>query len=216
MQSIRLFLSPQVDVPDDVLKAAGQRLTHYFNQICMAQATRTVLNATYKIAPHAGEVGNGDLLVYVTQSSVILNLLDRAIEPGVQHALPGHPGGATTKLPDGRIVSEVYWSGTLQHLRNSNTDSRAVALSNLIFHEWAHNKHSFDPLALSKGEDDPRVPGQFVHFYCGYGVLQSSNPLGAMANPNFVNSDNIKAMARVLDAQNKQCVDGLYSDVLGF
>ena len=211
MQTLKLFLSPQVDVPDIVLQAAGSRLKRYFDQICMNQKPRKFLNATFKIAPHSGEVGDVDLVAYITQNPMIVNEMDKVYDPGIQHHLPGgHAGGATTTMPDGRVLSEVFWTGGLAALKTSNSDTRAVALANLIFHEWAHHKHASDPVAQSKGG-----PGDYVHFYCGGGVLGMGLSYGAAARMDM-NPANMSAIARVLGAQNNRTITGLYNDDLGF
>ncbi|HVN17170.1 MAG TPA: hypothetical protein VMU05_00305 [Dongiaceae bacterium] len=214
MQTLKLFLAPQVAVPDNVLQAAGAQLKSYFDQVCMNQAPRMFLSATVKINPHAGEVGDRDLLVYITDESSIVRLMDRVFEPGVDHApmLSGHGGGGTATMPDGRVRSEVYWGSGLNALKTSTQDLRATALANLIFHEWAHNKHASDSQALSKGEASG---GQYVHLYCGFGVLQRGLAYGALGRIHNI-SANISAMARVIGAQNKQSISGLYNDDLGF
>jgi|SRR5579863_1427592 len=212
MPFFKLFLSPQVDVPDKVLDDAGKRLKRYFDTICLAMNPRKFSNTTVKVAPHSGEVAEGDLVVYITQSSCIVNLMDRVFEPDVQHVLPSaHGGGGTKTMPDGRVLSEVYWTGGLMSLKNSANDYRGVALANLIFHEWAHNKHSSDVLALSNGE----MTGDFVHTYCGGGILGPRVSYGVAARLD-ISADNIRSMARVLGAQNKQSIAGLYSDEYGF
>ena len=213
MQTFKLFLSPQVDVPTEVVAAAGVRLKTYFDRICQSMNPRKYSNSLFKVSPHAGEVGEKDLLVYVTQASAILGLMDKVFDPDVKHQLPGgHAGGGTKKMPDGRVLSEVYWTGGLMALKTSASDRRGIALANFIFHEWAHNKHASDPLALSKAED---TNGSYVHLYCGQGVLAAGLSFGLAANLD-INQANISSMARVLDAPNKQSISGLYSDDLGF
>ncbi|MGD0570147.1 MAG: hypothetical protein ABSA78_17225 [Candidatus Sulfotelmatobacter sp.] len=212
MAVLKLFLSPQVDVPDEVLDAAGKRLKRYFDSICLAMNPRKFSGAIFKVSPHSAEVADGDLVVYITQSSSILRLMDKVFEPDVQHQLPSaHGGGGTKQMPDGRVLSEVYWTGGLMALKRSYSDTRGVALANLIFHEWAHNKHASDPLALSKGE----VNGDYVHTDCGGGVLSARLSYG-MAATLDITSENIRCMARVLGAANKQSISGLYSDEYGF
>jgi hypothetical protein len=212
MPVFKLFLSPQVDVPDKVLDDAGKRLKRYFDTICVAMNPRTFSNSAVKISPHSGEVAEGDLVVYITQSSSILNLMDKVFEPDVQHQLPSaHGGGGTKTMPDGRVLSEVYWTGGLMSLKTSASDNRGVALANLIFHEWAHNKHSSDPLALSQGE----MTGDYVHTSCGGGILGPRVSYGVAARLD-ISSDNIRSMARVLGAANRQSISGLYSDEYGF
>jgi hypothetical protein len=211
MQILKLFLSPQVDVPDVVLQAAGNRLKRYFDQICMKQKPRKFLNASFKVAPHSAEVSDVDLLAYISQESMIVHEMDKVYDPDTKHQLPGgHAGGATTTMPDGRVLSEVFWTGGLKALKTSTSDGRGIAVANLIFHEWAHNKHASDPVAQSKGG-----PGDYVHFYCGGGVLGAGLSYGAAARLDM-NPANMSAMARVLDAQNKQTITGLYNDALGF
>jgi hypothetical protein len=213
MQTFKFFLSPQVSVPDDVLNAAGQQLKGYFDRICQRMNPRKFMHSSFKVSPHAGEVGDKDLLVYITQASVILSLMDKVYDPGVVHQYPsGHAGGGTKQMPDGRVLSEVFWTGDLMALKTSSSDRRAVALANLIFHEWAHNKHTSDPLAISRGE---AANGDYVHFYCGDGVLGQSIRVAIAANLD-PNQTNINSMARVLDASNKQSLSGLYSDELGY
>ncbi len=211
MQTFKLFLSPQVSVPDDVLNAAGQQLKGYFDRICQSMSPRKFMHSTFKVSPHAGEVGEKDLLVYITQASLILSLFDKVYEPDVTHQYPsGHAGGGTKQMPDGRVLSEVFWTGALMALKTSSSDRRAAALANLIFHEWAHNKHTSDPVALSRGG-----AGEYVHFYCGDGILGRNISVGVAANGS-PNQTNITSMARVLDASNPQSLSGLYSDELGY
>jgi hypothetical protein len=214
MQTLKLFISPQVDVPDVVLKDAGKQLTRYFDLICMNQRPRKFMNSSFKISPHSGEVSDVDLVAYITQKSMIINLMDQVYEPGVDHTnlLHGHAGGGTTRMPDGGVLSEVYWTGGLNALKTSTIDQRGIALANLIFHEWAHNKHTSDPQAIANGES---ANGSHVHFFCGGGPLQLGLSYGALARINNINA-NITAMARVLDAQNKQSIAGLYNDDLGY
>ena len=213
MQTFKFFLSPQVSVPDDVLNAAGQQLKGYFDRICLTMNPRKFVHSSFKVSPHGGEVGDKDLVVYITQASSILSLMDKVYEPGVTHQYPsGHAGGGTKQMPDGRVLSEVFWTGQLAALKTSSSDRRAAALANLIFHEWAHNKHTSDPVAISKGE---AANGDYVHFYCGDGVLGRNISVGVAANGS-PNQTNIISMARVLDASNPQSVSGLYSDELGF
>src|SRR5258708_6208190 len=113
MQFFKLFISPQVDVPADVIDAAAIRLKGYFDQIALSTTPRKYSQATCKVSPHGGEVGDRDLLVYLTQASMTVSLYDKVFEPGVQHSLPGRPGGGTKKLPDGKVLSEVFWTGGL-------------------------------------------------------------------------------------------------------
>ena len=40
MPILKLFISPQVEMPDVVLQDAGRRLTRYFDLICMNQKPR--------------------------------------------------------------------------------------------------------------------------------------------------------------------------------
>jgi hypothetical protein len=215
MQTFKLFLSPQVgDLPDEVVNAAGTQLKHYFDRICLSMNPRKFFNASFTASPHAGEVGDRDLLVYITQASSILRMMNKVFEPDIEHQLPGgHIGGATKKMPDGRVLSEVFWTGGLMSLKTSTSDRRGIALANFIFHEWAHNKHTSDPVARSKGEDADG--GSYVHHYCGGGVLAGGLSYGRAASLD-INTTNISSMARVLDASNQQSVSGLYSDDLGF
>jgi len=211
MQTINLFVSPQVDIPDEVLQQAGTRLKRYFDQICMNQKPRKFLHATFKVSPHSGEVSAVDLVAYITQASMIVNEMDKVFDPGTKHQYPdGDPGGGTKTMPDGRVLSEVFWTGGLMALKTSVQDLRPVALANLIFHEWAHNKHASDSVALSKGG-----PEEYVHSHCGFGVFAKSLSLYNAARLDM-NLTNLAAMARVLDAQNEQSISGLYNDDLGF
>ncbi len=212
MQPFKLFLSPQVSVPDDVLQATGTRLRRYFDQICLNQNPRKYTNAIFKISPHAGEVGDRDLLAYITQTSLAVTLLDKIYDPEHKSPRPGgHAGGVTVGFPDGQVLSEVYWTGTLAALKTSTLDNRAKALANFIFHEWAHNKLTSDSLALSNGGVN-----YYVHNSCGGGMLQTNISVGAMAGFDHPTIGNIGAMARVLDAQNKQATSGLFNDDLGY
>lgn len=176
MPIFKLFLKSQSDkVPDEVLQGAGQQLKSYFERILQRQTARTFTNATFKVGPNAGEIGDKDLLVYITDgSSFILREMDRMDSSTTHRLPPGSAGGGTTRMPDGGVCSEVYWTGGLIHLKTSTQDRRAFALANLIFHEWAHNKYLSDADALSKNEAN----GDYVHAYCGGGVLQAGMSYG--------------------------------------
>jgi hypothetical protein len=208
MPILKLFLKAQTDkVPDDVLQGAGKELKGYFDQILNQQPVRTFTNVTFKINPTAGEVGDKDLLVYITDgSSFIIKEMDR-LDTSTTHQLPpGNPGGGTIRMPDGGVCSEVYWTGGLMALKTSTQDQRAHALCNFIFHEWAHNKYLSDADALSKNE----AQGDYVHNYCGQFVLQFGLSYGLAGNPNMtIKQPNIAAMLKVLGNSNKQYTAGL-------
>jgi len=205
-----VFLAPLVSIPNDVLKETTGVLRNYFNQICWSMKPAVFSGATVRISPNAGDVGNRDLLAYITQASLILTLFDRVYEPGVTHSLPGTPGGGTRKCGTG-IVSEVYWTGGRMELKTVH--ARGLALANLIFHEFAHNKHYSDALALSKGE----LPtGIYVHTECGDGVLLGGTNYGRMANISQLTAKNISSMARVLNEANEQNTCGLFNEKLGY
>ena len=205
MPTFKLFLAvrPKVVVPPVVLEDAGKQLKGYFDRICM-MPPRKFSNATYKIHPTAGEVGDQDLLVYLTYGSFIVEVMDK-LEPGIPHQLPaGHIGGGTKKMPDGSVLSEVYYTGSIGALKSSTDDKRGNVLAKLIFHEWVHNKLASDPTALAQGE----INGDYVHHYCGGGVLSAGLSYGLMVNTS-INGINLNSMARVLHAQNKQNLSGL-------
>jgi len=206
MPPVRLFLKAQTNkVPDDVLQAAGKQLRSYFERILATQTSRNFSNATFKVGPNAGEVGDKDLLVYITDGgSFIVKEMDR-LDTSTTHQLPpGSPGGGTVRMPDGGVCSEVYWTGGLIHLQTATYDKRAAALANLIFHEWAHNKYLSDANAMSKNEAN----GDYVHAYCGNGVLRAGMTYVQAANWD-INPANIAAMVKVLANSNKQYTSGL-------
>lgn len=206
MAVFKLFLKALTDkVPDDVLQATGRQLKSYFDRILMAQPTRTFTGVTFKVGPNAGEIGDKDLLGYISGGdSFIIKEMNR-LDPSIPHQLPpGSAGGGTTVMPGGGVCSEVFWTGGLIHLKTSTQDKRAHALANLVFHEWAHNKYLSDPDAMSKNEAN----GDYVHVYCGNGVLQSGMSYGQAANWD-INQANIAAMAKVLGNSSKQYTAGL-------
>jgi hypothetical protein len=71
----------------------------------------------------------------------------------------------------------------------------------------------FTKKILGKGED---VGGNYVHLYCGGGVLAGGLWYGLAAANLDINTTNTSSMARALDASNLQSVSELYSDDLGF
>jgi hypothetical protein len=202
MTTFKFYLSAQVDVPDAVLQKAGQRLTGYFNRVCQSMTPRKFTHASFKLDPHAGELGSKDLLCYITQSSMVLRMF-----PDAQRS--GRGGGGTVETPHG-LLSEVFWTGGLRGV--GSADRQGIALANLVFHEFAHNKHLSDQRALQNGE---KSGGVFVHSSCGMGIFAGGVSYGFTASAD-ANSDNIKAMARVLDNENKQYSFGLFDDDLGF
>jgi hypothetical protein len=210
MQPFKFFLAPLVDVPDDVLEAAGARLKRYLDSIIDETKSRMFSHSTFKLSPHAAEVGTLDLLAYITQRSLIVGMMNQIFEPDVKHSLPGTPGGGTKKMPDGAVLSEVFWTGGYMELRT--TALRGTALANAIFHEFVHNKHVGDPTA-TRGGEEPK--GTFVHTQCGGGILQDRFSIKGAAQMD-INSHNRKCMARVLDRTNKQETLGLYDDDCGF
>jgi hypothetical protein len=206
MAIFKLFLKAQTDkIPDDVLQGAGKQLRSYFDRILNQQLARTFTNSTFKVGPSAGEISDKDLLVYITDgSSFILKEMDR-LDSSTTHQLPpGSPGGGTMRMPDGGVCSEIYWTGGLMQLKTSTQDKRASALANLVFHEWVHNKYLSDADALNKGEAN----GDYVHTYCGNGVLQAGMSYRQAASWD-INQANITAMLKVLGNSNKQYMAGL-------
>ena len=202
MTVFKFYLSAQVDVPNAVLQKAGQRLTGYFNRVCQSMTPRKFTHALFKLNPHSGELGSKDLLCYITQSSMILRMF-----PDAQRS--GRGGGGTVETPHG-LLSEVFWTGGLRGV--GSVDRQGIALANLAFHEFAHNKYLSDRLAIQNGE---KSGGVFVHSSCGMGILTGGISYGFAATAD-ANSDNVKAMARVLDNENKQYPFGLFSDETGY
>jgi hypothetical protein len=210
MQPFKFFLAPQVAVPDDVLKETGTRLKRYLDSIILQTKPRKFSHSIFALSPHAAEVGTLDLLAYITQGSMIVSLFDKVFEPDVKHSLSGTPGGGTKKMPNGAVLSEVFWTGGLMALRT--TALKGTAVANFIFHEFVHNKHVGDPTATQAGE---ATNGAFVHTSCGGGILGPALTIGAAAQLD-INPANIKCMARVLDRANQQDTCGLFNDELGF
>jgi hypothetical protein len=207
MPPFNVFLAPMVSVEPQALSDASARLKSYFDRIIQATKPQTFSTTVVKVSPHANEVGDRDLLAYITINSLIVSYYDNVYEPGVAHSLPGTPGGGTKLLPSGDVLSEVYWTGGIQALPPAK---RGIALANLIFHEFGHNKHQTDATAAANGG-----PNFFVHSSCGLGIFMDAMTIGLASNLD-INADNIRCMARVLSAANKQARWGLYSDELGF
>jgi len=202
MPTLKLFLKARTDkVPDDVLHSAGMKLREYFVSIYRKQSPGSSPDVLFKVNPSPGEIGEKDLLVYITEgNSYIIHELDR-LDPGPAHELPpGHNGGGTKKMPNGEVLSEVPWTGGLAF----SGVGRAQALANLIFHEWVHNKYANDARALGMGE----VNGAYVHTQCGGGVLAAELSYFTAAR-STINEDNRAAMLRVIDRANKQYTAGL-------
>jgi hypothetical protein len=207
MAPFKVFLAPVVDVEPQALTDAASTLTGYFDQIIRATSPRAFTSTVVKVSPHANEVGERDLLAYITINSLIVLYYDKVYEPDVKHSLPGSPGGGTKLLPSGEVLSEVYWTGGFQSLPAAK---RGTALANLIFHEFGHNKLQRDPVAVAQGGSDI-----FLHTSCGQGPFMDRMTIGLASNLTMT-PGNIKSMARVLNAANKQARFGLFSDELGF
>lgn len=224
MDTFKFFISPLVNnpenntpdqnkLPDDVLQAAGNRLKRYFDGICAAMQPRVFSGSAFGLSPHFNQVGDADLLVYITFGSLIMGMYDKYYEPDqAPHTRQsrGNPGGGTKKMPDGTVLSEVYWTGGLMGLRTSALKGQALA--NLIFHEFGHNKHLADPTALQYGEDPG---GSYVHDKCGGGIFGAdlSHIMASKLDPK---PGNTAAMARVLALKNPQFRFGLFMDECGF
>ena len=207
MPPFKVFLAPMVDVEAQALSDAASLLKSYYDRIIRATSLQTFSTTVVKVSPHANEVGERDLLAYITIESLILLYYDRIYEPDVKHSLPGTPGGGTKLLPNGEVLSEVFWTGGFQSLPAAK---RGTALANLIFHEFGHNKLQGDPVAAAQGS-----PDIFLHTSCGQGPFMDRMTIGLASNLT-ITPGNIKSMARVLNAANKQARFGLYSDELGF
>jgi len=202
MPTIKLFIKAlTTKVPGDVVQAAGMKLQEYFVSIYKMQSPGSSPNVPFKANPSVGEVGDRDLLAYITDGrSYIIQEMDR-LDPGPPHELPsGHAGGGTKKMPNGQILSEAAWTGGLA----TSGVGRAQGLANLIFHEWVHNKYANDARAFGLGE----VTGNYVHTQCGGGVLAAGISYYAAARAT-INDDNRAAMLRVIDQANRQYTAGL-------
>lgn len=107
------------------------------------------------------------------------------------------PGGATATFADRSTLSEVYWP----YVKKQKDGAKHIALANLAFHEFAHNKYD--------------GTGQDAHLDGGGGIL-GKPVMPAAISGSSPNGDNEKFMASILSRQVPQSMCGLYSEELGY
>jgi hypothetical protein len=189
MAIFKFYIVSLTDTDTNVVNAAAMRLKSYFDRIIQKMNPKTFSGSQFGTTPAAGSVTDLDLLVYVVTGSVIT-----AVDPSRQiHS----PGGATATFADGTAFSEVYWP----YIKKQKDGAKQIALANLAFHEFAHNKYD------GTGND--------VHVDGGGGLL--GNPvMPAAISGSIPNPDNETFMASILNRHVQQSTCGLYSSQLGF
>jgi hypothetical protein len=189
MATFNFYIVSLTQTDAKVVNLAGIRLKSYFDRIIPKMKRQIFNGSKFGNAPVAGGVTDLDLLVYVVTGSLIV-----AVDPT---ATIHSPGGATATFADGTTLSEVYWP----YINKQKDGAKHIALANLAFHEFAHNKYG--------------PPADEVHINGGGGIL--GNPvMPAAISGSQPNPDNETFMASILDRHVQQSKCGLFSDELGF
>ena len=182
------------------LPFGSAELKRYLRQIIGVAGLGGSYSAEVKLEPNDDQIGGGDLLVYLTTSS-----LARAFATSFNYTLPPThgPSGLTVNFPEG-VVSEIYIPTIRDHGRDDT--QRGKVLANLAIHEIAHNKCCREPTIPD--------PNDYVHANGGGGVLAERLMPGTLHVD--LNATNISFMARRIGRQVPQLTSYLFSSRLGF
>jgi len=193
--------SQETQMLRDTAAAASVVLKSYLDR-CLRRIPSTPFSqAQVGIDPTSSQVGPKDLLVHLTQSSLIRSV---AARQNFQIAGGGiSPGGGTVDFPQG-VLSEVYWI-TVKNMGNGAA-SRGTVLANLAIHEIAHNKcqriPNLDPVSEVHGN--------------GGGGLFATGINRALASGGTLLPDNEKFLAKYLGRDVPQYSSWLFNPDLGF
>jgi hypothetical protein len=189
MTTFNFYIVSLTETDAKVVNLAAIRLKSYFDRIIQKMNPQIFNGSKFGATPVAKGVTDLDLLVYVVTSSIIL-----AVDPTQTiHS----PGGATAIFADGTTLSEVYWP----FIKKQKDGAKHIALANLAFHEFAHNKYG--------------GPADDVHVNGGGGIL-GRPVMPAAISGSHPNLDNETFMASILDRHVQQSTCGLYSEELGY
>jgi hypothetical protein len=189
MAIFKFYIVPLTETDANVVNAAALRLKSYFDRIIRQMNPKIFTSSQFGITPAAVSVTDLDLLVYVVTTSIIT-----AVDPSKTiHSA----GGATATFADGSMLSEVYWP----YVKKQKDGAKHIALANLAFHEFAHNKYD------GTGND--------AHVDGGGGIL-GMPVMPAAISGSTPNRDNEAFMASNLNRHVRQSTCGLYSEEAGF
>jgi hypothetical protein len=195
------FAPGELAMLNDAATAGASVLKVYLDRCVKRMSPKAFTQAQVGISPTSSQIGSTDVVIHLTQSSVIRSSAawqNLTIQGG-----GNAPGGATAEFPQGAL-SEVFWI-RVKNSGKTATD-RGKALANLAIHELAHNKCI-------------GIPGQNfvqdVHTNGGGGLFDTSvSP--ALVKMGDLNTANEQFLAGVLARPVKQYVSWLFSDELGF
>ena len=195
------FASGELTLITDAASAGAKVLKVYLDRCIKRMFPKVFTQAQVNLNPTSSQIGSTDVLIHLTQSSVI-----RSSAASQNLTIQGggnSPGGGTAEFPQG-VLCEVFWI----RVKNSGKTAadRGKAFANLAIHELAHNKcvgiHSKNFL-------------QDVHVNGGGGLFATSvSP--ALVKMGDLNTANEQFLAKVLGRPVKQYTSWLFSDEYGF
>ena len=175
-------------------------LKGYLTQILSAAGLVASYQAQVGLDPNDDQVGDKDVLVYITTAS-----LAREFAARKSYTLSGgSPDGMTAPFSEGAL-SEIFIPSIKRH--GNDDTQRGKVLANLAIHEIAHNKCCADPSVAN--QDD------YVHQNGGGGLL-GKPIMPALLRSGSLNRDNISFMASRIGRQVPQFTFYLFSTRLGF
>jgi hypothetical protein len=129
------FASGELTSITDAANAGATALKVYLDHCIKRMSPKVFTQAQVKLNPTSSQVESTDVLIHLTQSSVIRSSAasqDLTIQGG-----GNSPGGGTAEFPQG-VLCEVFW----MRVKNSGATAadRGKAFANLAIHELAHNK----------------------------------------------------------------------------
>lgn len=195
------FAPGEMTLMTDAANAGAKVLKVYLDRCIKRMSQKVFTQAQVNLNPTSSQVGSTDVLIHLTQSSVIRSSAasqDLTIQGG-----GNSPGGGTAEFPQG-VLCEVFWI----RVKNSGKDAteRGKAFANLAIHELAHNK--------SVGIPSKNFL-QDVHVNGGGGLFATS-VAPAMVRTGDLNTANEQFLAGVLARPVKQYISWLFSDQYGF
>lgn len=193
--------SQEIQMLRDTAAAGAVVLKGYLDRCLRRIRSSPFSQAQVGVDPASSQVGPKDVLVHLTQSSLIRSVAERQNLQIVGAGMS--PGGGTVDFSQG-VLSEVYWV-RVKNLGN-DAPSRGKVLANLAIHEIAHNKcqriPNLDPVSEVHGN--------------GGGGLLATGVTPALARMGTLLPANEQFLAKYLARDVPQYSFWLFNPGLGF